>query len=103
MHVSLSFPWRRAFRHHCSVQRYEVAGWNFRASDFNSAQRSAVRLRYSMSKINGLPPAGSDSAKPHLCIMPTRHGGDLPVMTKQNTCRQNALMLNGRKLRPVEP
>jgi hypothetical protein len=37
MHVSLSFPWRRSFRHHCSVHRYEVAGWKPRAGDFNSA------------------------------------------------------------------
>jgi hypothetical protein len=50
-----------------------------------------------------LPPVGSVSANPHPGIMPARHGGGLPIMTKQNTCRQNALMPNGRKPRPAEP
>jgi len=72
------------------VHRYEVAGWKLRAGDFKLGRtlaswpiprlQSAVRLRYSMSTINGLPPVGSVSAKPRLRIMPVRHGAGAPTM-----------------------
>jgi hypothetical protein len=38
MHVSLSFPWRRAFRHHCSVHRCEVTGRKSGPAISNSAE-----------------------------------------------------------------
>ena len=36
-------------------------------------------------------------------IMPARHGGVPTIMTKQNTCRQNALIPDAHEPRPLEP